>query len=184
MQAQAPDLQGAFRFAPDMADATLKTANAIYAARAFQHGLKGEDALSRDGEKLYSRAVQEAAGAAFTADGTQYGGIVDFQGRKVQVPASIKANDFAPIVKGLTADQIVKGSAYGGAPTRADGTPLTSMRNAYLISVGDGRYAVSVTDPQKGDPQLLRDPKAPVQTNHAYILDLHRVLPWMQGGKR
>lgn len=174
---QAPAVRSAFRLAPEMSGHVMAAADAIYAKRASEAGLTGADAEDA-GAPLYARAVQEAAGAGYDADGTQYGGLVPFRGRAVAVPATIKADDFEPIVKGLSPQQLQRGSLFGGAPVREDGAKFEDgLGNAWLISVGEGRYAVSTTDPS-GEVHLLHDPKAPPHSP-AYVLDLAKVLPWL-----
>lgn len=175
----SPLVNDAFRFAPQLGSHVLATADAIFAARAAQRGMTGKNAEdSADGQALYARSVQEAAGAGFTPDGTQYGGVVQYHGKPVAAPATIKADDFESIVKGLgNANTLTRASLYGGLPQTSDGKPLTDLSNAYLIAVGDGRYVVSTTDPDS-EPHLLHDAKAP-KNAPAYVLDLHKVLPWM-----
>jgi hypothetical protein len=176
----APMVNRAFHFAPELGAHVLSTADAIYAARARSKGLSGKDAEETDaGQQLYARAVQEAAGAGFDANGTQYGGIVTFHGRAVAVPATIKADDFEAVMKGLDSNMLARASVSGGVPVTADGKPFANLGDAYLIAVGDGRYVVSTTDPDE-EAHLVQDAK----THSAYVLDLERVLPWMHPPSR
>lgn len=170
-------IRTAFGKAPDMVPQILSSAMAIYAKRASDKGLSGADVMGK-GRDIWNQAVQDAAGAGYNAQGERFGGIVNFNGRPTVAPASIKANDFAPILKGFTPDQLKQGSAYGGAPHYGNGKPFTGkLGDTYLIGIGDGRYVVSTTDPMQG-ANLLIDPQRK-GGDTAYVLDLGNVLPWM-----
>lgn len=171
--AQYPRLNAAFGAAPGLPERVMTTARAIYAERAAAAGLTGDDADDA-GEALFAKALNDAAGAGYDAEGTRYGGLVTYHGRAVVAPASIKADDFTAIVKGLSPAQLAAGSATGGGPV-AGGKPWAGrMKDVWLIPAGDGRYALSLSDPGE-EVSLLHDAK----TGGAYILDLAKVLPWM-----
>lgn len=130
----------------------LSTADAIYASRAPQHGFTGASVgVNKDASALYNRAVQESAGATFDDAGNQYGGIGSYRGAPVIVPRGIAADQFEDAVHGLS-DRALTTHSVTQQPPVLNGKPLSSrdLRRMYVITAGDGLYALSTTNPAAG----------------------------------
>jgi hypothetical protein len=169
--------RNALSFAPEDSARVIATAEAIYAARASRLGLRGADAApnattnSRKADDLWEQSLNAALGATTGRDGKQYGGIAEYRGVPVVVPSSMAADDFETTVRALKDADLVAGSGSGQAPVIA-GRPFTStdLKRSYLMPIGDGQYAISVTDPNRGAPSIVEDSKG-----QPYKLDLSRV---------
>lgn len=173
----AIDAGKALGMAPELRAQVMATAEAIYAARAAKLGLRGQDAnpnsvsSSRQSQQLYQDSINAALGATTGRDGKRYGGLSDYRGAPVVVPSGFAADDFENTVHGLSDADLVAGSGSGAAPEIAGRQfGQKDLRRSYLISVGDGQYVVSTTDPSNGPPAIVND-----STGAPYRLDLNRV---------
>lgn len=170
-----PQVMQATVMLPGEAARISDAADAIYAARAPGRGLTGKDA-SGAGKDLYQQALQEAAGARYEGE-TQMGGLASYRGRPVLVPATIAAAAFEGVVNHLTAADLAHASQSGAPPVDASGKPLADnfLRKAYLVTAGDGLYALSTTDPSAGAVTPVRDTKGAI-----YRLNFHTALTALQ----
>lgn len=171
---------GALGQLPATRAALLDTAAAIYTARALQQGITKETGVSRASQALWKRSIQEAAGAVFDHDGEQWGGLGEYRGARVLIPASIRADDFEKTVRKLS-DAELKAYSVGGGPARdARGRDLKAdqLDDVWLVSAGHGRYYVSSTDPTDG-PALLMAGTGP---GGLYVLDMTLRHPARTGG--
>lgn len=174
---QAIAVTQALGFSPEDRARVMATADAIYAARASRLGLRGADASpesrtnTRQATELYTQALNDALGATRGRDGKQYGGLTEYRGVPVVAPATVAAEDFDSTIRGLKDPDLVAGSATGAAPVIAGRKfTATDLRRSYLVSVGNGQYAISVTDPSDGTPTIVED-----ENGQPYKLDLSRV---------
>ena len=170
----------AFGSVPATRSAVLDTAKAIYHTRAVRRGQAAPEDVD---EALFKRALQEAAGAVFTPRDVQFGGIATWRGNEVVVPPEIAADDFADVIRRLEDQDLELASDGGGAPRHEDGTPFTAEElhdDAYLVSIGHGRYLVSMTDPVDGPPAWVMG----TGPNSHYVLDLTRIARQIAAGTR
>lgn len=150
--------------------AVLDGADAIFAANAVRQGLRGADLATPQGKALYQKSLQQAAGARFEADGSQWGGIGNYRGNSVLVPQSVKADGFEDLVHHLQPDDLTKASVNGQPPVFEGGTAPSSLmqkpgltgallghHGVWLISGGNGVYGLSATDPNKGATTPVKD---------------------------
>jgi hypothetical protein len=130
----------------------LSTADAIAAVRLSAKGLTGADVGNgnREAVAIYEGAVHEAAGATFDDRGTQWGGLTTYNGVPVIAPNGITANSFEDAVQGLS-DRALTTHSVSGAPPMIGDQKLAAkdLGKLYTISVGDGLYSLSTTDPRK-----------------------------------
>lgn len=158
----ATGIRQALSFLPDDAARVFATGDAIYAARAPARGLRGAGVGAGDdaATALYFEALNASLGATRGSDGRVYGGMARYNGAPVIAPASVPADDFEALVHGLSDTTLAAASASGAAPMLGD-KPFTAkdLRRSYLLSIGDGLYAVSTTDPADGAPSIVHDAK-------------------------
>lgn len=168
----------AFALRPADRAGVMAGANAIFAGRVTGTGKTGHDVgvINADANDQYARAVQEAAGAVFDRDGAQYGGITKYNGASVVIPSYIRADGFEDVVHALTAADLAKASASGSPPMIAGkAVPDDIIRHSWLVSAGDGLYAISTTDPSAGAITPLRDAKG-----RPYRLDFGKAFTLLQ----
>lgn len=154
-----PQVMQATAFLPGEAARISEAADAWYAAQAPQQGLSGKDAAD-NGRELYFKGLQLAAGARFEGE-TQMGGVTHYRGRPVIAPAIVAADAFEGVVQHLTADDLAHASASRAAPVDASGKPVARdiIKRSWLVTAGDGLYALSLTDPANGTLNPVRDAK-------------------------
>jgi len=148
----AGGVRQAFSLVPDEGGRVLSAADAIYAARAARTGLNAKDNPDA-ADELYARSAQEAAGAHFDANGRQFGGISTYRGHPIVVPPTVAADGFEDVVHHLTESDLAHASVTGAAPDLKG----HAVSDLWLVSAGDGRYALSTTDPATGDVTPIRD---------------------------
>lgn len=162
---------GAFFLEPDTGRAAAMTAQAAFFTRSARGAGFDPKLESTDAKKLYSRSLQEAAGATFQPDGTQIGGIATYKpgywtNYKVLVPNNMKQDSFGSVI-GAIKDEDIAG-AQG-----ADGKSYTAhdLRRAVPVAVRGG-YRFAVGDPMSDDPQWIRG-----RDGNPFVLDLERLEP-------
>lgn len=163
-----PQVMQATSMLPGESARISAAADAYYAAHAPQAGLTGKDAATT-GHDLYQRGLQLAAGARFEGD-TQMGGITQYRGRPVVAPAIVAADAFEGVVSHLTSDDLTHASVTGKAPAGP-----VDIRKTYLVTVGDGRYVLSTTDPTLGAITPVPD-----KSGAPYRLDFPKALTILQ----
>ncbi|MFG1300368.1 hypothetical protein V5F49_11295 [Xanthobacter sp. V3C-3] len=141
------------------------------ARRGYDAGLATDESL-----KAYERTLQEAAGATFSPDGTQYGGVASRArtvagwrmpwggAEKVVVPPSVRADRFDAVVDAIRDDDLKKlGPVTGGQPLTA-----AQLQASHLVAVANGRYMVAAGDPAGDDPRYVAR-----ADGRPYVLDLN-----------
>ena len=132
---------------PETVSGIIATADAIYVGM----GGSAEDSLFD--EDKYNRALNLSAGLVKRGD-TEYGGIDDYNDRKIIIPNNIPNGSLNALMRGaLEADIVLAG---GGMPLAFDGTPIGIDRlksNMVLETVGDGVVAVGLR--VNGSTQML-----------------------------
>jgi hypothetical protein len=129
---------------PDRRGPMLDTVAALYAARV--PGKLDGDKVNED---VLAKAIDDAAGAITMPDGTVYGGIADFNGRPVVVPATVPKDKFADFIDAATAADLQAISLGANLPHTPDGKTFTAemLRDAWLVPADEGQYWISYTDP-------------------------------------
>ncbi len=133
-------------------------------------GVEPKDA---EATEIYGRALQEAAGARFDAEG-QWGGVGTvnrgwWSGRyQVVVPSSIRADRFGDVIDALRDSDL---QDLADPPRTADGRKFTAadLKGATAIATAGG-YMFALGDPASGDPQLIPAGGKP------FVLDLESLL--------
>lgn len=174
---RAIEITQALGLSPEDRARVMQTAEAIYAARAARLGLRGVNAnpnssdFTSKARQLYEQSLNDALGATRGKDGRQYGGLTEYRGAPVVAPASLAVEDFEDTIHSLKDADLVAGSMTGMAPVIAGRTfTATDLRRSYLVSIGDGQYAISVTDPSRGEPSIVQD-----ALGRPYKLDVAKV---------
>lgn len=184
-QARAQQVYGgAFLLAPDSARAATAAAQKAFFTRALRNGLDpslgtATSAVGTVDKEAYDKALQESAGARFTSDGTQYGGIaanyrVQSRGflsstyNNVLVPSDIRTDRFKDVIGAVTADDL---KLMPVSPVAADGKPYTprDLQNAVPVATRGG-YRFALGDPASDDPKYLRG-----ADGKPWVLDLDRL---------
>ena len=162
-----PDARG------DVRAGVIAAARGIYAGRLAAAGKTAKDFDPDD----YAEALQDAAGRRGAT-----GGIGKVNGQLVQLPAQMRAGEVRDLLRGMgEADWTAFSLNSKSVPSAlgADGMEALTpeeLKNAYLVSVGEGRYHVSLTNPRNGASYVLdseSDPEAP----RPFVLDLTDVDP-------
>lgn len=174
----------AYRESPQTRKQVVNVAEAIYTARMFR---KGKTDSSDFDEDEWQRALQESSGANFV-EGTQFGGVTEYNGEKVHVPSWMETDEFEDFINELT-DEDWRVGGFGGAPIfpkangEADPASMTKEIDIFsdlnLISIGNGQYIVARNKGDE-DPKFYRaqvDPTSPVGAvrNGFYVLDLNKI---------
>lgn len=174
----------AYRESPQTRKQVVNVAEAIYTARMFRQGKTDSTDFDED---EWQRALQEASGANFI-DGTQFGGVTEYNGQQVHVPSWVEADEFEDFINELT-DKDWQDGGFGGAPIipklngEAVPVPMTKEISIFsdlnLVSIGDGQYMVARNKGDE-DPRWYRaqvDPTSPVAAvrNGFYVLDLNKI---------
>lgn len=149
------ELAGALSADPRTQSAMIQTASILFEQMANQNGfdateLKTEGSVAR---AAYSRALDRAAGARVIGDKT-YGGLADVNGSKIIVPADMEKDKPGKLLSGLTEDQLKKLPPIDNRT--GFNIPINKIRQARLVSVGDGLYRVALNDPLGEDPQYIK----------------------------
>lgn len=148
----------AFLMVPNNGRAAEASAQAAYFARANRQGFS---ALvdNTPSEAAYRKSLQEAAGATFAPNGTQYGGVTTYKPGywdtyKVIVPGNVRADRFRDVISAVTDADL---SLLAISPQAADGKPYTSsdLRAAVPVAVSGG-YRFAAGEPASDDPKWLR----------------------------
>lgn len=163
---------GAFALAPDSGRAAEKAAQDAFFSRANRNGYEPllEQSASK---KAYDRALQESAGAKFTPDGTQYGGIGDYKpgywiNYKTLIPPNVKADSFGQVIGAIKDEDLSKMAI---SPMTADGRAYTAadIKSAVAIAVKGG-YRFALGDPTSDDPKFIRG-----ADGRPFVLDLDQM---------
>ncbi len=164
---------GAFALAQDTGRAAEATAKAAFFARANRTA--GLDPLleGSDSKAAYKRALQEAAGATYSANGTQYGGVGSYRtgilpwgGKQVLVPGNVRADRFSDVIGAIRDEDLGGKWKFGTGTFGAD-----DIKRATPVAVRGG-YRFAVGDPQSDDPKWIPD-----ANGRPLTVDLDRLEP-------
>lgn len=154
--AAADHLGAALALQPQDGERVRQVADWIAKKRVFDAGL---DPKSEDAREIYTRALDEAAGAVLDR-GVQYGGFARMgdgffaEGYQVLVPNEIRADRFDDVLGALRQGDIAKMRVL---PVKADGSPFDVRQLAQFRPVAvAGGYAFARHDPESDDPQFVR----------------------------
>lgn len=174
----------AFTLAPDTGRAAEAATQAAFFARANRNGYTPILEESSDSKTAYSRALQEAAGATFAADGKQFGGVVDygtkpgtwFDKNKVLVRGDIRSDRFRDVIRAVTDDDLSK---LPISPVSSGGQPYTARDLQGAVPVAaTGGYRFAIGDPASDNPRWIRGADGkPFVLNLDAIGDLPRRVP-------
>jgi len=148
-------------------------ARAIYAGDLAREG-KGAKDFDAD---EYQAALQRAAGQSGVT-----GGIGDVGRGRIQLPAHMTADQVEGLVKSAEIEDWAAWSLGGVSMPSVIGEngmqPVDArfLKKSYLISVGEGRYQVSLTDPRFGAQYVLDGDSSP-DAPRPFVLDLSQVDP-------
>ncbi|WP_421440661.1 lysozyme [Agrobacterium tumefaciens] len=149
------EIAGAMYADPRTQSALVQTASILFEQMANQHGfdatdLKTEGSVAR---AAFSRAIDRAAGARTIGDKT-FGGLTEVNGARIIVPSDMEKERPALLLGGLTQAQMEKLPPIDSSNDFK--IPIEKIRQAKLVSVGDGLYRVALNDPLSDDPKYLR----------------------------
>ncbi len=153
----------------DVREGVVATARGIYAAEMARQGKSGEE-LDR---KAYEEALQTAVGKSGAK-----GGIGKVNKRHVQLPAHMSASEVKRTLKAMSVEDWTAFSLSGASAPSAMGPdglePLErdELKGAYLLSVGEGRYQISLTDPSIRTAYVL-DGASDAGAPRPFVLDLN-----------
>jgi hypothetical protein len=156
---------GAFALSPESGLAAQEAARQAFNARAVRNGLDPTLA-TKEASKTFDRQLQLAAGARFSPDGTQYGGVASYKpgywsSYKVLVPPEVRADSFREVISAIRDDDIKGAASPSGTPYRARDIQL-----AVPVAVRGG-YRFALGDPASDDPKWIRG-----KDGNPFVLDL------------
>lgn len=163
----------------DVREGLIDAARSAYAASLERAGKTGVDFDDDD----YRDVLQAVAGR----EGAK-GGIGKVNGREVQLPAHMSVQEVNGVLKGMTPEDwtafsLTGMSAPSGLNDAGDGLePLAPamLKRAFLVSVGEGRYQMSLTDPKFGSNYVLDSQSVP-ENPRPFVLDLSSINPGAVG---
>jgi hypothetical protein len=168
----------AFLMVPDNGRAAEQSAKTAFAVRAMRNGYDPQSIDTGGSVKAaYNKTLQEAAGATFSPDGTQYGGVAAykkggdwFSNFKVIVPGQIRTDRFKEVIGSIKDDDL---RLMPISPEMAPGKTATAreLQNAVPVAVRGG-YRFAVGDPASDDPKWIRG-----ADNRPFVLNLDRLEP-------
>ena len=140
----AEEFGAAYDNHPGMADNIMAGAQNIYIGLLKKEGKPLEDYRKGNADKnfksdLYRKALEIASGAV-DIGGEMHGGVVEYNGRKISLPSSVKRDTFVGKMQNATYDDIVRSM-----------TIKTDQGN-YIpaFTVLDGKYYLNEVDPTTG----------------------------------
>lgn len=152
--AAAPVIAGALSGMDRTRASTLATAQLLFEADANRIGFDPAE-VTKPGTPAalsFERALNRALGAQYVG-GRQTGGMGAVNGRAIVVPTGMEPERPQALLSRIDGEIL---AALPGIRT-ANGVPLTprQIRNASLVTVGDGLYRVALGDPDGWDPQYV-----------------------------
>jgi hypothetical protein len=168
---------GAFTLVPDTERAAVMTAADAFFTRSARTGYDPKLDAQSGSRAAFDQALQEAAGATFGPDKTQYGGIAPykpganwFTSNKVLIPGNIRADRFQDVIGKITDADL---ALMPISPQAADGRAYTAkdIRNATPVA-GPGGYRFAIGDPESDDPKWIQG-----ADGKPFTLDLDRMEP-------
>lgn len=152
--AAGPVLAGSLAGQDRTRAAVLGTAQLIFEADANRMGFDpGQvDKPGTPAAMAWRRALERSLGAQY-AGGRQTGGIGTVNDRAIVVPTGMEPGQPQRIIETLTEQDLAvlpSIQTSNGVPI-----PLSALRRARLVTVGDGLYRVALNDPDGWDPQYV-----------------------------
>ncbi|MEQ1867835.1 MAG: hypothetical protein ABL996_24715, partial [Micropepsaceae bacterium] len=157
-------LSDVFRKFPQQArDATMRAAEAIYAARVKDP--------TEPNDELFRQALKEAMGERTNSLGVPFGGVVETKpgalwgtaGDAIVLPSNVRKDTWRELLDTITVEDLK--AANQALPVDGNGAPISMTRalNGRLVQTGPGKYAVSLGDPDvRGAEKWIRaTPSAP-----------------------
>lgn len=174
----------AFLLVPENGRAAEQSARSAFIVRAQRNGFdptpQSQDLTGA--ATAYNRALQEGAGATFSPDGTQYGGVVDYRignyygfrsSHRVLVPGTVRTDRFRDAINAIRDDDL---RLMPTSPQAADGRVYTArdLQNAVPVAVPGG-YRFAAGDPRSSDPKWIRG-----ADGRPFVLDFDAMTPTLQ----
>lgn len=121
-------------------------------------------------EAGFQRALEQAAGAQFQGNKKISGGFDYVHGAPVLLPPEMTADQVENLLLNTGEKDLPQVGELGKPPVYQNGKPVSAdtLRNAYPVSVGDGLFAFSLTDPANGAPELV----AAKTARGYYVMDI------------
>lgn len=134
--------------------AMVQTAAILFEQMANLQGFDPTDIKTEGSvaQMAFSRALDRAAGGR-TIGGVSYGGLGDVNGGRIVVPSDMPKDRPQQLLWNLTDEQLSQLPPIhtsNGFPV-----PVSKIRDAQLVSAGDGLYRVALGDALGDDPQYL-----------------------------
>jgi hypothetical protein len=153
----ADTVGGAFRYMPPAALNTLKAAATnIYAARW------GREGGSEWRPEAFDAGVRMALGGVKGSDGIERGGLGEWRGSPVALPAGVSQADFERSMALLSTEKLKASGVLRPVGDRGQDIPAETVRRGELLPVGDGLYYVQLPgasaplNAANGKPFVLR----------------------------
>lgn len=158
---------------PKTETAIIDATNAVYEVRARKQQLTSFDS------GVWQQALREVIGERQDG-GKTYGGIVDADptwrgGRSIIIPPFVSKDDWGQVIDTMNAVDFDKAGL--SVPIGGDGklVPMSRIRGGILVQSGDGRYKVSLGNPDlPGEEKWVFRKDAPDQI---FEIDLHALRP-------
>lgn len=169
-------LGSALAASPKTETAIIDATNAIYEVRARKQQLTSFDS------GVWSQALREVIGER-KVDGKTYGGIVDSDpswtgGRKIMLPPFLVQDRWRDVIEATNLEDLWRAGL--GVPSGGDGQPIAMnrVRGAILVQSGDGRYMLSLGDPDTpGAQKWIMRQDVP---DEPYEIDMRKLRPILQ----
>lgn len=162
-------LAGALSTDPAAQVAALQTANLLFEKAAADQGFDPKDIKTEGSvaEIAYFNALDRALGGQ-VINGKATGGIGLVNDRQIVVPALMDKERPQQLLYQLNEQTLAKLPPMGSG----NGVPLKArqLRNAYLTSVGDGLYRISLNNPDEEEPDYIVEP-----SGRPYVLDIRQL---------
>jgi hypothetical protein len=161
---------------PKTESAFINTANLIYNVRARQQGLTDFDGA------VWQQGLREIIGER-TLGGKTYGGIVDanpsmWGTRNIILPPFIAQDSWRETVEALNMKDFEEAGLGLPAGRNGEVIPINRVKGAVLVQTGDGRYALSLGDPDvPGEEKWVVRQDAP---GELFELDFRRMRPRLE----
>jgi len=158
---------------PKTETAIIDATNAVYEVRARKQQLTSFDS------GVWQQALREVIGERQDG-GKTYGGIVDADptwrgGRSIIIPPFVSKDEWGQVIDTMNAVDFDKAGL--SVPIGGDGklVPMSRIRGGILVQSGDGRYKVSLGNPDlPGEEKWVFRKDAPDQI---FEIDLHALRP-------
>lgn len=169
-------LGSALAGSPKTETAIIDATNAIYEVRARKAQLTSFD------PSVWDKALREVVGER-DVDGKTYGGIVDSDpswsgGRKIVLPPFLVQDKWRDAIEATNLEDLWRAGL--GVPSGGDGqaVAMNRVRGAILVQSGDGRYMLSLGDPDTpgAEKWIMRQDA----TDEPFEIDLRKLRPILQ----